>query len=77
MVYVFKRTQFCIVIVKLIVMKSNALIAIIVLIMIALPAKFAYFEITPSNGIGSVLAFLSIIVGVFVAMAIDLRSGKS
>lgn len=56
---------------------SNVVIALVILALIALPAKYCYFDIDVKSPAKSLVGFLTIIIGVIAVFIVDMRSRKS
>ena len=56
---------------------SNFIVALIILALIALPGKYAYFEIDNQSPAKTLAGFIAIIIGVMAVFIIDMRSQKS
>lgn len=54
--------------------KTNLIIALITIAMLALPAKYSYFDIDVKNSAQMLAGFLSVIIGVIIVFIVDLQS---
>ena len=52
--------------------KTNFIIALLVIAMLALPAKFSFFDIDIKNSAKSLAGFLSVIIGVIIIFIVDI-----
>jgi len=56
---------------------SHLLVLLIIVALIALPARYSYFDIDVQHPFKALVGFLIIIVGVIIVFIIDMRSQNS